>query len=162
MQQAQYLLHIITTCAVAAAIRVMANRRHPIFVRNPAQHLVMFVDVVVKTTTWKQCAAAKTERKKMTRAPQECDKALFDTLCSVYTENDNDDVSDIVLDNYVYDQLSGTSVDQKFEPQPFIELTIHTVSMRMHAANNQGIKILGAMAIRHASKDAQGNPVETS
>jgi len=35
------------------------------------------------------------------------------------------------------------------------------VSMQMHAANNQGIKILGAMALRLVGRDAQGNPVET-
>jgi len=35
------------------------------------------------------------------------------------------------------------------------------VSMRMHAANNQGIKILGAMALRLVGRDAQGKAVET-
>jgi len=35
------------------------------------------------------------------------------------------------------------------------------VSMRMHAANNQGIKILGAMALRITGSDARGDPVET-
>ena len=33
--------------------------------------------------------------------------------------------------------------------------------MRMHAANNQGIKILGAMALRITGRDARGDPVET-
>ena len=155
---------------------------------------------------------SKDRAKKMPRTPQECDNALFDMLCSSYTENDTDGVSAIVLDHHVYDQLSGTWVNQKSQPQPFIELTIQAapadfqslgfplrtksnpatipamadtgcqscpcgvkvmqqiglsladlipVSMRMHAANNQGIKILGAMALRIAGKDAQGNPVET-
>lgn len=35
------------------------------------------------------------------------------------------------------------------------------VSMRMHAANNQGIKILGAMALRITGRDARGDLVET-
>lgn len=33
--------------------------------------------------------------------------------------------------------------------------------MCMHAANNQGIKILGAIAIRLTGKDARGNLIET-
>ena len=35
------------------------------------------------------------------------------------------------------------------------------VSLRMHAANNQGIKILGAMALRLTGKNADGNTVNT-
>ena len=156
---------------------------------------------------------SKDRARKMPHTPQESDNALFDTLCTMYTgTHNNDGACAIVLDHHVYDQLSGTWVNRKSQPQPFIELTIqavpadfqsfgfplHTkskpitisamadtgcqsclagikimqqlglhqsdlipVSMRMHAANNQGIKILGAMALRLVGRDAQGKAVET-
>lgn len=63
MQQPQHP-HITTTCASTAADRVMANRPHPIFARNPAQHLATPVDIAEKTTTWKRYAEAKTEQDK--------------------------------------------------------------------------------------------------
>ena len=141
----------------------------------------------------------------------ESDNALFDTLCAVYNKQHHNACA-IVLDHHVYDQLSGTWVNRKSQPQPLIKLTVQAVpadfqalgfplrikprpvtisamadtgcqsclagikimqqlglqqsdlipvSMRMHAANNQGIKILGAIALRLTGKDVHGKPVET-
>jgi len=53
---------------------------------------------------------------------------LFDTLCTVYTRQHNiHNACAIVLDHHVYDQLSGTCVNRKSQPQPFIKLTIQAV-----------------------------------
>jgi len=63
MQQPQHP-HTTTTCAPIAADRVMANRSHIIFARNPAQHSATPVDIVEKTTIWKRYAEAETEQNK--------------------------------------------------------------------------------------------------
>jgi len=58
----------------------------------------------------------------------ESDNALFDTLCTVYTKQHNiNNACAIVLDHHVYEQLSGTWVNRKSQPQPFIKLTIQAV-----------------------------------
>ena len=156
---------------------------------------------------------SRARAKKMPPTPHDSDNALFDVLCALHTrQSNNHGICALVLDHHVYDQLSGTWVNRKSQPQPFIQLTVQAVpedfhalgfplrskskpvtisamadtgcqsclagikviqqlglhqsdlipvSMQMHAANNQGIKILGAIAVRLTGKDARGNPVET-
>ena len=141
------------------------------------------------------------------------DNAVFDALCTVSSvPNNYNSNNPIMLDHHIYDQLSGTWVNRRSHPQPFIQLTAQAipedfqsfgfplntrpkpasisamadtgcqsclagikvmhqlglrhsdlipVSMQMHAANNQGINILGAMILRLTGQNKHGDPIET-
>jgi len=43
----------------------------------------------------------------------------------------------LALDHHVYDQLSGTWVNRKSQPQPFIKLTVQAVPEDLHQSINQ-------------------------
>lgn len=155
------------------------------------------------------------------------ENAVFDALCTLFDQPSDEvdsDTSDEVstvsrgshsvpLDHHVYDTLSDTWIRRSSKPQPFINVTVQTLSkdyadlglddmyvhshcvsvpamadtgcqscltglnvihrlglresdlipvtMRMHTANNDGIKILGAILLRISSTDSTGHTIKS-
>lgn len=138
--------------------------------------------------------------------------AVFDSLCTVSTFEQQHGKRSITLDHHLYNQLNDTWVKKPSRPQPFLKLTVEAlredyrhlgftlartpkpthahamadtgcqscltgikiinklglkkkdlipVTMKMHAANDKGITILGAVILQFSGKDQSGNLVTT-
>ncbi|ELT94685.1 hypothetical protein CAPTEDRAFT_187725 [Capitella teleta] len=80
------------------------------------------------------------------------ESAVFVALCSI---SSTPMAALVSLDHHIYDHLRNTWINCRSKPQPYISLT------KMHAANNQGINILGAVALRFHGSNPQEQTVET-